>query len=147
MNIPTNCVNCHTTTPDWKPATFDIHNNYYQLIGAHAAIRDNCAICHNGNYNNTPNTCVGCHQQDYNQTTNPNHSSAQFLPIVCSVTVNPHGNLLHLITTVCISRFILENMITNGIPVLNVIPIQIITAYFLALLVIQKIVLTMIIMV
>jgi len=78
LNIPTNCVNCHTTTPDWKPATFDIHDNYYQLIGAHATIRDNCAACHNGNYNNTPNTCVGCHQQDYNQTTNPNHSSAQF---------------------------------------------------------------------
>ena len=29
--------------------------------------------CHNGNYNNTPNTCFGCHQDNYNNTTNPDH--------------------------------------------------------------------------
>ncbi|MBK7407778.1 MAG: hypothetical protein IPJ40_06675 [Saprospirales bacterium] len=82
LSLPTDCAMCHTTAPDWMPATFPIHNNYYQLNGAHAIIASDCAACHNGNYNNTPNTCYGCHINDYTQTTNPNHQAAQF-PINC----------------------------------------------------------------
>jgi hypothetical protein len=78
LNFPVNCVSCHTTDPDWMPATFDIHNDYYPLNGAHALIANQCATCHNGDYNNTPNTCVGCHQGDYNQTDNPNHQVLNF---------------------------------------------------------------------
>ncbi len=82
LAIPTDCASCHTTS-GWAPATFAIHNNYYQLNGAHAAIANDCATCHNGNYNNTPNTCAGCHTPDYNQTTNPNHA-AQQIPTDCA---------------------------------------------------------------
>ena len=78
LNLPTDCEMCHTTSPNWEPATFPIHNNYYQLIGAHAGIANDCDACHNGNYNNTPNTCYGCHIDDYVQTINPPHLSAQF---------------------------------------------------------------------
>jgi DnaJ-class molecular chaperone len=41
-----------------------------------------CAACHNGDYNNTPNTCAGCHTDDYNNTTNPDHEAQQF-PLNC----------------------------------------------------------------
>ncbi|MBV6441822.1 MAG: hypothetical protein EPGJADBJ_03513 [Saprospiraceae bacterium] len=82
LAIPTDCADCHTTN-GWEPATFDIHNNYYQLNGAHAAIANDCAACHNGNYNNTPNTCVGCHINEYNQTNDPDHAAAQF-PTNCA---------------------------------------------------------------
>jgi len=82
LNFPTNCENCHTTDPGWSPATFPIHNNYWPLNGAHALIADNCVDCHNGNYNNTPNTCNGCHMSDYNSTTNPNHVVVNF-PTTC----------------------------------------------------------------
>ena len=78
LNIPTACETCHTTDPDWMPATFDIHNDYYPLNGAHAIIANDCATCHNGDYNNTPNTCVGCHLDDYNTTTDPNHIETNF---------------------------------------------------------------------
>ncbi len=78
LSIPTDCQSCHTTNPGWKPSTFSIHNNFYQLIGAHAQIANNCSSCHNGNYNNTPNTCYGCHATDYNTVTNPPHASAGF---------------------------------------------------------------------
>lgn len=78
LAIPTDCQTCHTTNPGWKPATFSIHDNYYQLIGAHASIANNCASCHNGNYNNTPNTCYACHTSDYNTTLNPPHVSSGF---------------------------------------------------------------------
>ena len=83
LGIPTDCADCHTTEPDWEPAAFPIHHNYYALNGAHAAISNDCAACHNGNYNNTPNTCFGCHSAEYNQTTNPNHAAAQF-PTDCA---------------------------------------------------------------
>ena len=78
LGLSTDCASCHTTNPDWNPAAFDVHNEYYALNGAHAAIANDCATCHNGDYTNTPNTCFGCHQQDYEQTTNPPHASAQF---------------------------------------------------------------------
>ncbi|TNE62313.1 MAG: hypothetical protein EP344_05020, partial [Bacteroidetes bacterium] len=77
IGIPTDCETCHTTT-DWEPAAFPIHDNYYQLNGAHAVIASDCAACHNGDYNNTPNTCFACHEADYNATVNPNHLTAQF---------------------------------------------------------------------
>jgi hypothetical protein len=79
--IPTTCATCHTTNPNWTPATFPIHNNYYVLAGAHVTVA--CNTCHNGNYNTAPNTCAGCHLDKYNQTTNPNHAAAQF-PTTCN---------------------------------------------------------------
>jgi hypothetical protein len=82
LNLPTDCAMCHTTDPGWAPATFPIHNDFYALNGAHAAIADDCAACHNGDYNSTPNTCYGCHASDYNSATNPNHSAAGF-PTTC----------------------------------------------------------------
>ncbi|MBK7215362.1 MAG: hypothetical protein IPH88_19200 [Bacteroidales bacterium] len=45
---------------------------------ASAYMANQCATCHNGNYNATPNTCDGCHIDNYNQTTNPNHVASQF---------------------------------------------------------------------
>lgn len=78
LGISTDCISCHTTAPGWSPARFDIHDQFYVLQGAHAAIKDDCRRCHNQDYNNTPNTCIGCHQTDYNQTRNPDHRAAQF---------------------------------------------------------------------
>ncbi|MEZ4987703.1 MAG: cytochrome c3 family protein [Saprospiraceae bacterium] len=78
LGLPQDCEMCHTTSPDWMPASFPIHDDFHPLIGAHAAIADDCVACHNGDYNNTPNTCVGCHTQDFNNTTDPNHVAAQF---------------------------------------------------------------------
>ncbi|HMQ91024.1 MAG TPA: hypothetical protein PKB07_25670, partial [Flavilitoribacter sp.] len=83
LGFSTNCATCHTTAPDWMPATFANHNDYYVLQGAHAAIASDCAACHNGDYNNTPNTCYGCHSLDYAQASNPNHLAAQF-PTDCA---------------------------------------------------------------
>ncbi len=83
LNFPQNCASCHTTDPGWTPASFDIHDDYYVIQGAHIPIASDCAACHtNGTYSNTPNTCVGCHEGDYNETNNPNHASAGF-PVSC----------------------------------------------------------------
>ena len=84
LNLSTDCVSCHTTEPDWMPARFDNHDDFYPLNGAHAAIANDCAACHNGDYNNTPNTCIGCHQLDFDNTTEPNHKTAGF-PTDCTI--------------------------------------------------------------
>ncbi len=83
LGLSTDCVICHTTDFGWKPAKFQDHNSYYELVGAHATISNQCADCHNGNYNNTPSDCFGCHETDYNNTSNPSHSAAQF-PTNCN---------------------------------------------------------------
>ena len=77
LSLPTDCEQCHTTNANWQPATFPIHDQFFQLIGAHSNIT-NCADCHNGNYNNTPNTCIGCHQSEYNGTMDPPHQILNF---------------------------------------------------------------------
>ena len=76
LGLSTDCETCHTTEPDWQPASFDVHNDYYVLNGAH--ITTDCISCHETQYTGTPNTCIGCHLNDYNQTNDPPHASAQF---------------------------------------------------------------------
>ncbi|MEE9117077.1 MAG: hypothetical protein V3U02_00600, partial [Calditrichia bacterium] len=78
LALPTDCEDCHTTIPNWQPATFQIHGQFYQLFGAHTNISNNCSTCHNGDYNNTPNTCFGCHDNEYNGTNDPPHQSLNF---------------------------------------------------------------------
>ncbi len=76
--LSTDCQTCHTTDPGWKPALFPVHSNFFPIVGAHTAIANDCAKCHNGNYTSTPNACVGCHLSDYNATTDPPHASNGF---------------------------------------------------------------------
>ena len=78
LNISTDCASCHTTDPEWMPALFNIHDEFYPLLGAHTTIASDCASCHNGDYNNTPTDCIACHQDDYDGTMDPDHSEAQF---------------------------------------------------------------------
>ena len=78
LGLPVTCADCHTSNPDWQPASFAIHNNYYVLTGAHATIAKDCATCHNGIYTNTQKNCYTCHTTDYNNTSNPKHATAQF---------------------------------------------------------------------
>ena len=68
---------CHSTNPGWHLQHFQYHNQFFELLGAHLNIT-NCDDCHNGNFNNTPNTCIGCHQNDYNGTTDPPHQILNF---------------------------------------------------------------------
>jgi hypothetical protein len=78
--FPTSCIQCHTTSPGWKPAGFN-HGSFPLTLG-HSTLK--CADCHiGGNYTNTSADCYSCHQTDYNATTVPNHKTAGF-PTTCS---------------------------------------------------------------
>ncbi|PLX10061.1 MAG: hypothetical protein C0598_11240 [Marinilabiliales bacterium] len=76
LNFAQTCEDCHTTNPNWTPSTFA--HEEYPLTGAHNTISNDCNICHNGDYENTPNECVGCHLDNYNNSTNPNHNDVGF---------------------------------------------------------------------
>ena len=78
LGVSNDCAICHSTQPGWSPASFPIHDEYYVLAGAHAALANDCASCHGGDYTMTPNTCAGCHTDDYNSTTDPNHQTAGY---------------------------------------------------------------------
>jgi hypothetical protein len=72
LNFSTDCASCHTTAPNWSPATYAAHNTFYPLTGTHASLR--CNECHKGgNYINTPKDCNGCHNANYVATKNPSH--------------------------------------------------------------------------
>jgi len=76
LALSTDCQTCHTTNANWQPAQFPQHDQYFQLLGRHAEIANNCIQCHEGNYTTTPDQCTGCHQSSYNAAQNPNHSAA-----------------------------------------------------------------------
>ncbi|MCF8413574.1 MAG: hypothetical protein K9G44_09180, partial [Melioribacteraceae bacterium] len=78
LGFPTDCIQCHTTNPGWSPAQFLSHNDFYELLGAHAAIAQDCNSCHSQGFQGTPNTCFGCHESDYNATNDPSHLSSNF---------------------------------------------------------------------
>ncbi|MCP9768753.1 hypothetical protein EGI22_12575, partial [Lacihabitans sp. LS3-19] len=90
VGLSTDCASCHTTTPGWRPSTFN-HSNYFALTGAHANIASNCVQCHNsGNVSNTPTDCNSCHNAAYQGAKNPNHVSASFSTDCASChTTNP----------------------------------------------------------
>lgn len=90
LGLSNDCAACHTLDLDWNPATFNIHDDFYPLVGEHAAIANDCFACHQGDYNNTPTTCFECHQSDYNSASDPNHSAAQF-PTDCVTCHNESG--------------------------------------------------------
>jgi hypothetical protein len=72
----TNCQDCHTLTPGWKPANFN-HNAFPLTLG-HAIPK--CTDCHkSGNYAAIPTDCYSCHQADFVSTTNPNHVTSGFV--------------------------------------------------------------------
>tara|TARA_R110002050_G_scaffold286088_1_gene436104 strand:+ start:60210 stop:61409 length:1200 start_codon:yes stop_codon:yes gene_type:complete len=75
VDFSTNCIECHTID-DWSPSTYD--HSKYPLHGAHALIVGDCDACHNGNYDNTPNTCIECHADDYNAAKDPDHKGLNF---------------------------------------------------------------------
>ncbi len=74
--IPTDCMECHTTLPGWKPASFAMHDAIFPLTEGHAI--NECNRCHNpDDYSNISADCFSCHQDDYNATTNPGHIAAE----------------------------------------------------------------------
>jgi predicted CXXCH cytochrome family protein len=69
------CTQCHSTSPGWKPVTFN-HSGFPLTLGHSGRT---CADCHiGGNYTSTPTDCYACHQANFVATSNPNHTESGF---------------------------------------------------------------------
>jgi len=64
IGLSTNCVECHSTLPGWKPATFTIHDAQYFPVysGSHRGTWDSCTQCHEDPNNYANFTCLTCHE-------------------------------------------------------------------------------------
>jgi len=63
-DLSTDCLQCHTTLPGWKPADFGIHDAQYFPIftGKHNNEWKDCAECHSNQANYSVFTCLNCHE-------------------------------------------------------------------------------------
>ncbi|NNE13469.1 MAG: hypothetical protein HKN51_00745, partial [Saprospiraceae bacterium] len=63
LDFSTDCMQCHTTDPDWRPAEFKEHDNLYFPIysGEHQGEWDACVDCHKDPNNYASFTCIQCH--------------------------------------------------------------------------------------
>lgn len=62
----TNCTECHTTDPDWKPAEFKQHDTQYFPVysGSHKGEWNSCADCHTQPENYNKFSCIDCHEHN-----------------------------------------------------------------------------------
>jgi hypothetical protein len=63
LAFSTVCTQCHTTNPDWKPASYAQHDSQYFPIysGKHRGQWKLCTDCHNNPVNYTIFNCKSCH--------------------------------------------------------------------------------------
>ncbi len=67
LDISTNCEECHTTMPGWKPADFPIHDQLFPVFsGEHRNEWNACSDCHTNSSNYSIFSCLDCHE--HNQT-------------------------------------------------------------------------------
>ena len=71
--LSTNCLDCHTLSPGWKPTSFN-HDRFPLKLGHSVPA---CIDCHKaGNYTTTPADCYSCHEQDYLSAKAPDHNKS-----------------------------------------------------------------------
>ena len=66
IGLSTNCLECHTTQPGWRPAQFTIHDSQFFPIysGSHRGEWDSCTQCHEDPNNYANFTCLTCHEHN-----------------------------------------------------------------------------------
>ncbi|HAM99039.1 MAG TPA: hypothetical protein DCQ26_10560 [Marinilabiliales bacterium] len=66
LNFTTQCTDCHTTNPGWKPAEYRSHDAAYFPIysGEHRGEWNSCADCHTNPSNYAEFSCINCHEHE-----------------------------------------------------------------------------------
>jgi predicted CXXCH cytochrome family protein len=66
LGFSTNCTECHTTDPDWKPASYKQHDalSFPIYSGKHQGEWNNCTDCHTNPGNYKVFTCIDCHEHN-----------------------------------------------------------------------------------
>jgi hypothetical protein len=66
LNFSTQCKDCHTLSPGWKPAEYREHDviSFPIYSGEHNGEWNSCADCHTNTSNYSQFTCIDCHEHN-----------------------------------------------------------------------------------
>ncbi len=66
LGFSTICTQCHTTNPDWQPATFTGHDSQFFPIysGTHKNEWNSCTECHTSTSSYVLFSCINCHEHN-----------------------------------------------------------------------------------
>jgi hypothetical protein len=94
IGLSTNCLDCHTTNPGWKPAKFTEHDARFFPVysGEHSGTWTNCAECHKQTDNYSVFTCTDCHEHAKTKMDNEHdgENGYQYNSLAC-FTCHPQG--------------------------------------------------------
>lgn len=70
LGFPTNCAECHTLNPGWKPAGYTDHDAQFFPIysGSHNGVWNSCTDCHTNPGDYSTFTCIDCHEHSQANT-------------------------------------------------------------------------------
>jgi hypothetical protein len=73
--LSTDCMECHTTSPGWKPAAFRVHDSQFFPIysGSHRGEWSSCTDCHNNPSNYSVFSCIDCHEHSRTRMDQKHH--------------------------------------------------------------------------
>ena len=95
LNFSTNCKDCHTLTPGWKPAQYTSHDvaSFPIYSGKHNGQWNSCADCHTNAANYSQFTCIDCHAHNKGDTDgNHNGVSGYAYNSVACYSCHPTGS-------------------------------------------------------
>ncbi len=76
LNFSTNCKNCHSLNPGWKPAEYREHDaaSFPIYSGTHKGEWNNCADCHTNPGNYSQFSCTTCHEHNNKSEVDSKHN-------------------------------------------------------------------------
>ncbi len=80
-DFSTNCAECHTTSVDWQPARFEIHDALYFPVfsGAHRGEWDKCSDCHTQPETYSVFSCTNCHEHRQSKMDNEHKEEPNYV--------------------------------------------------------------------
>ncbi len=94
-DISTDCMECHTTRPDWKPAEFRIHDAQFFPVfsGKHKNEWNTCTDCHSNPANYAVFSCIDCHEHNRTKMDDKHSDEAdyEYISLAC-LDCHPTGD-------------------------------------------------------
>lgn len=96
LGFNTNCKDCHSLNPGWKPANYRDHDSRSFPIysGKHEGEWENCSDCHTNPGNYTIFSCIDCHEHSNKSRVDNKHDDVngyEYSSTAC-YTCHPTGN-------------------------------------------------------
>ncbi|NQU88624.1 MAG: hypothetical protein HQ541_23010 [Mariniphaga sp.] len=96
----TSCEQCHTIDPDWQPARFETHDQFYFPVysGSHRGEWNNCNECHTNPLSYFVFDCTNCHEvskMDQEHRDESGYSSDNNACFACHPQGNKEGAFNH----------------------------------------------------